>query len=85
MINACESFILFALGFLSACASPPGPCIQYIECPDNDCRQQAKELCPHGYKQLSESDVGADFGDFEKQHFAGASSGVPHILATCNP
>jgi hypothetical protein len=76
--------IVFTLGLLEACATPVGPCIQYVECPDNDCVQQAKELCPRGYSQLSESDVGADFGDFEKKHFAGAAAGVPHMLVTCN-
>jgi hypothetical protein len=61
--------------------------VQYIECEDGmvDCRQQARALCPRGYRQLNESDVGADFGDFEKRNFPGASSGVPHMLATCNP
>jgi hypothetical protein len=78
---------LLALGLLSACTSAPEPCIQYIECPDGpkDCREQAKELCPKGFKQLDESDIGPDFGDFEKEHFAGAASGAPHMLVTCNP
>ncbi len=71
---------------LSAC-SPPMPCINYLECPDGmaDCKEQAHETCPGGYNVLNETDVGADFGDFAKQHFAGAAAGTPHIIVTCNP
>lgn len=78
---------LVALALLSACAAPPEQCIRYIECPDGleDCHQQARNFCPTGYSQMSDADVGSDFSDFAKQHFAGASAGVPHIVAQCRP
>lgn len=77
-------FLLLALSVLTACSSNSGPCVQYIDCPDGDCQQQAHETCPSGYQVLKESDVGSDFGDFAKQHFEGAAAGVQHIIITCN-
>lgn len=78
-----KAFLLGMVFLLAACT--PAPCVQYIECPDGDCKQQAQELCPHGYTQLRDVDVGPDFADFAKQHFAGAASGTPHINVVCNP
>jgi hypothetical protein len=75
------------LSALAACqATPPGKCINYLECPDGlaDCHEQARDTCPGGYHVLSDADVGPDFSDFARQHFAGASTGVPHILVTCD-
>ena len=69
---------------LAACSSPQ-QCIQYIECPDHDCTEQAQEMCPKGYSTLTDAEVGSDFGDFAKEHFAGAAAGVPHIIAQCVP
>lgn len=77
--------LLSCLCWLAACSSTPTPCIQYVECPDGDCAEQAHELCPKGYNTLRESDVGPDFGDFARQHFEGAKSGVQHLIVTCNP
>jgi hypothetical protein len=77
--------LLISLLLMAACSTPSAACVQYIECPDGDCQQQAQETCPKGYNVLHDADVGPDFTDFAKQHFAGAAEGVPHIIITCNP
>ncbi len=71
---------------MTGCTSANPKCIQYLDCPDglNDCVEQAKETCPAGYHVLRDDDVGADFGSFAKEHFAGAAAGEPHMLVTCD-
>lgn len=78
---------LFPILALACACTTPKSCLNYIECPDGmrDCYEQAKELCPTGYRQLNESDMGQDFVAFTKAHFTGATTSVPHILTTCSP
>lgn len=75
-----------ALLLLAGCSSK-GPCVNYLECEDgmSGCREQAHDTCPAGYRELQDSEVGSDFGDFAKEHFEGARSGVPHMVVICNP
>ncbi len=76
------SFILMLCLF--AGCSQAEKCVQYLGCPDgmDDCREQAKEICPGGYHEMSESQVGPDFAGFAQSRIG--DTGGPHMVVTCD-